>query len=189
MLQKFARRLATVVGTILLLPSLAFAGIVNYSATSLGGNLWRYDYTINNMSPSLQFDELTIYFDVNRYDLLSAPTAPSGWDPIVVQPDIALPADGFYDTINLGPLGTGTFIDGFSVSFAYLSAGTPGPQTFDLLDSSRFLLVYTGSSEKIDDQFPVHEPSALAMILLGLCSLLAVNRRLRVRSQDWAELH
>jgi hypothetical protein len=52
--------MAMIVGGAHLPLSVAWAGVVvDYTAKSLGGNLWRYDYTIDNPTPSLGFDEVT----------------------------------------------------------------------------------------------------------------------------------
>lgn len=170
----FLRRTALYIGAVLAPLSMAHAGVVDFTTTSLGGNLWRYDYTINNETPSIGFDELTVYFDVNDYELLSSPVAPDGWDPLIIQPDPGIPADGFYDVLKLdGLLGQGVSVSGFSVSFAYLVDGTPGAQSFDLLDSSDFSVVYAGTTTVLS---AVPEPASLALMLAGLVGIYGTRR-------------
>lgn len=160
-----------ILGTLLLPLSAVHAGTISYVATPLGANLWRYDYTVTNAIPSIAFDELTVYFDVGRFEMLAEPTAPAGWDPIVVQPDPGIPSSGFYDALNLGaPLGAGATVSGFSVSFAYLGVGSPGAQSFDLLDSATFSVVHSGTTA------PIPEPASFAMILMGLLGVSVAGR-------------
>ena len=171
-------RLWLMLGAALFPFSMAQATVVEFDATSLGGNLWQYSYTITNTSPSLSFNELTVYFDYGRYSSLSLLAAPVGWDPIVIQPDTGIPADGYYDVLNLsGPLAPGESISGFSVSFSYLATGVPGAQPFDLIDASTFALVYAGTTSAATVA-AVPEPETYAMMLLGL-GILGVTARRR----------
>jgi hypothetical protein len=165
-------------GAVLVPFSSARAGVIDYVLTALGGNLWRYDYTINNPVPSLGFDELTVYFDVGQYELLSAPAAPAGWDPIAVQPDAGIPSDGFFDALNLGaPLADGASVSGFSVEFAYLGVGTPGAQRYELLDSLTLTIIGSGTTELAPAAVP--EPSTSMLALLGI-GLAGLGRRARM---------
>ena len=80
-------RLTLLLGALLTTLSSAQAGIVDFTATALGGGIWLYDYTVNNNSPSLGFDELTIYFDPSTFSSLGTVSTAAGWDLILVQPD------------------------------------------------------------------------------------------------------
>jgi hypothetical protein len=147
--------------------SSAPAGVIDYVATALGGNLWRYDYTVKNPTHSLGFDELTVYFDVGQYELLSAPAAPAGWAAIVVQPDAGISSDGFHNALNLGaPIADGASLTAFSLEFAYLGVGTPGARRYDLLDSVSFSVVGSGVTTELPAAVP--EPSTTMPALLGL---------------------
>ena len=94
MIQSILGRAIIFLGAALLSLPAAPTGIVDSTVTALGGSSWRYNYTINNPTPSLGFDEVTVYFDSTKYANLRAPIAPLGWDPLVVQPDTGIPADG-----------------------------------------------------------------------------------------------
>ena len=50
------RRVWLMLGAALFPFSVAQATVVEFEATSVGGNLWQYSYTITNTSPSLSFD-------------------------------------------------------------------------------------------------------------------------------------
>ena len=161
----------------ILLSSTAHADLVQYQVTSLGANTWRYDYTINNTTPSAGFDELTIYFDPSKYSLLNSPVAPAGWDPLVIQPDTGIPADGYFDVLNLGGLlADGASFTGFSIEFTYLLNGTPGSQSYDLYDSSDFILVGSGRTTGAPTN-DVPEPDTLALMLLGVGCIGFMRRR------------
>lgn len=176
MIRETFRRAALAVCLTLLQCPTVYAGIVDYVATPLGGNTWRYDYTITNETPSIGFDELTVYFGVNQFELLNTAAAPAGWDPLAVQPDTRIPADGFYDALSLGGLlAEGASVSGFSVSFVYLIAGSPGAQSFDMLNSADFSVVRSGTTT--DASAPVPEPATLALMLLGLGAVASMTRR------------
>lgn len=145
----------------------AQAVAIEYAVAPLGGDSWRYDYTITNIGLPATFDELTVYFDVSQYTLLANALAPPGWDLIVVQPDAGIPSNGFYDALSLfGAPGDAT-LSGFSVSFTYLGSGTPGAQLFELIDSSDFSLVQSGTTQLPGPVIGVPEPSTLSLMLLA----------------------
>ena len=142
---------------------------IEYSATSLGGDRWRYDYTVDNSHPGPSFDEVTVYFDRALDTLLALTVSPAGWDPLVIQPDLAIPADGYLDVIDLGgPVGSGASVGGFSTTFTYLAAGSPGPQRFELYDSSSFTLLGSGLTSAIGSVSAVPEQETVVLMLGGL---------------------
>ena len=103
----------------------------------------------------------------------SLAASPAGWDPLVIQPDPALPADGYLDVIDLGgTVPAGALVAGFSVTFTSLTAGSPGPQRFELYDSSSFNLRGTGLTAALGSTTtPVPEPEVIVLLLGGLLAL------------------
>ena len=180
-----AKLLCTGVGRILLVVllsiSAAQAAVIEYSVTSTGADTWRYDYTINNTSGNVSFDEFTVYFDWAKVTALSLYTTPTGWDNIVIQPDPALPAAGYVDSVSLaGLIPAGSVFSGFSVDFSYLSGLTPGAQAFDLVLSNPFETVYSGVTVAAPGPNPIPEPNTYALMLLSLC-VMAVGSRAYAR--------
>ena len=70
MLHRLLRDLTIFLAAAISVVTATTAGVVDFAVTSLGGSSWRYDYTINNPTPSAGFDELTVYFDYSKYSNL-----------------------------------------------------------------------------------------------------------------------
>ncbi len=142
--------------------------MVEYSLTALGGDVWRYDYTLSNIGPAENFDEFTVYFDAPGVTGITALATPAGWSSLVVQPDPLLPDAGFFDALNLsGPVPAGSVISGFSVAFSYLAGLTPGAQRFDLVLSEPFQTVHSGITSATPSPVPLPAPAALLLLGLG----------------------
>ena len=101
------------------LVSTSFAApVISYTASNSSGNNWVYQYTVSNPAPSDLIAEFTIWFDQSQYSNLSVISSPATWDSIVIQRDLSIPADGFFDALALGTeLGVGATLTGFSVGF------------------------------------------------------------------------
>ena len=156
---------------------LCFAGLaaafgITFTTTSLGSDNWRYDYTLNLDAAAPAFDEFTIYFNGSSFASLVNPIGPPGWDAIAVQPDLAIPAEGFFDALRLGPPSPLATIPGFSVTFRLLSGDSPGNQQFELLNSADLTVVASGITEP-GVAAPVPEPSTLLLVCSGLAGLAA----------------
>ncbi len=150
---------------------------VDYSLSALGGDLWRYTYTLDHTAGGVDFDEFTVYFDLPDTVEIVAFSAPSGWDALIVQPDTDLPAPGFFDALHLGGLvASGSVVSGFSVDFRQSVGVTPGAQTFELVRSEPFAVVGGGITS------PVPEPGVYALLLLGLGVVGAASRRAGARA-------
>ncbi|WP_240453616.1 hypothetical protein [Janthinobacterium agaricidamnosum] len=154
--------------------SAAHATSIGYTATSLGGTQWRYDYTVSNTTLAVPIEEFTLFFSVGTYaNLQSVSTAP-GWDVLLVQPDPAIPASGYLDALALaGGIVPGATATGFSVTFDYLGAGSPGAQPFSILDPVSFIELDTG----ITQPAAVPLPSTPWLLLAGVLGLACLRRR------------
>lgn len=172
------------------LPGLLFAAAraeassIGYTVTSLGANQWRYDYTVAN-DLAAPVSEFSVFFDQALYANLQARSTVPGWDLLTVQPDMAIPASGFYDGLaSAGGVADGASAGGFSVSFDYLGTGTPASQPFTFVDPASFAVLASGQT--VLSQVPqVAEPGAWLLLLAGTVPILCLYRRqdgARVRS-------
>lgn len=166
----------------------SYATTISYTTTNLIGNSWQYRYSVTNDSLIDPINELTIYFDRNSFSNLSVVGSPIGWDSIVIQPDLAIPADGFFDGLTLVQgVAPGAKVGGFLVGFQYLKAGTPGSQSFEIIDPSNFDVIASGltTAESVLPPPPstVPEPSSIALMALGLAAWIVRRSRARYYSQ------
>ena len=157
----------------------AFAGplsatTVSYDVANISGNTWEYSYTLNNDTLGFAIEEFTIYFDYTAYENLISTAGPSGWDPLVIQPDTGLPDDGFYDALVISGsgIGVGGSLGVFSVQFDYLLGGTPGSQAFDIVDPFTFDVLDSGQTALT----AVPVPATIWLLLSGLIGLAGVCR-------------
>jgi hypothetical protein len=120
---------------------------INYTVTEVSGSTWQYDYTITNTFTPANVGEFTVFFTLGQYANLSVENSPGTWSSIVAEPDPNLPADGFFDSqaLNNG-LASGSTQSSFSVDFTWLGTGTPGAQTFNIVDTSDYSTLYAGST-------------------------------------------
>ncbi len=146
---------------------------ITFEAADLGGGRWEYTYDVTNHALTIKIEEFTIWFDFGPYEDLTVttPASPADeWDELAVQPEPLFSDDGFYDAFVLDEangIDTGETAGGFSVSFDWLGAGVPGPQTFEIIDPVTFEPVHTGTT--------IPEPAALALLALG--GFVALRRR------------
>ena len=128
--------------------TVANATTINYTATSLGANQWRYDYSVTNDALAVSLEEFTIFFDESLYGQLFNVQAPAGWDPLLIEPDSQIPASGFFDVLAVGEgIAPGASLGGFAISFGYLGAGTPGAQLFSIIDPVTFAEIDAGLTQ------------------------------------------
>jgi hypothetical protein len=154
----------------------ASAAVVDSAYTFLGGSSWVADFTVRNDGMPATIDSLTVYFPeafISGLDLLASP---AGWDTMIFQPDLGIPAPGMLDTLAKGPgLVTGQSVGGFRVGFTLMTGGTPGSLKFDVNDSN-YNVVLSGMTNVV----AVPEPSAAALLALGLCAIgWSASRRRR----------
>jgi len=157
----------------------AFSSSIQYQLTSLGGDLYRYDYTVFNdgsLGAGVPIEGIDIYFDAALYDELSlAPFAPAGWDPIIIYSIPGIPA--LYDVIALSPadgIPVGSSLSGFVVEFSWLGlGGSPGTQPYDVISPIEpYPILESGETSAIP------EPSTIALVGIGLAALLWWKRRM-----------
>jgi hypothetical protein len=160
----------------------ANAASILYSVASIGGTTWRYDYVVLNDSTALPIEEFSVFFEEGTFQNLVSLAAPADWDVIAVQPDATLSSAGFVDGLALAAgIPPGGTLGGFSVSFTYLGAGTPGPQPFAIVDPLTFATTASGSTTLFvaPPQPPTNVPIPLpgTLTLLGVVALTWVRAR------------
>ena len=150
---------------VLSLWSTANATTINYDLTNIAGNTWQYDFTVSNDSLPAAIDEFTVFFDRNLFDNLQLGAQPADWDPLVIQRDLAIPADGYFDVLALaGGIDPGLNLGGFQVMVDFLSTGTPGSPYFSVVDPDSFATLDQGSTRSNQAPVPVPEPGTLTLI-------------------------
>lgn len=143
---------------------------------SLGGHDWQIEFTLTNDDLAAGISEFTVWFDHAVYTGLSLTASPTGWDSLVVQPDAALPADGYLDSLALAaPLALGAVQRGFLVQVSTQGLAVPTDALrYEIIDPATFATVASGSTVPA-----IPEPSAAALALTGLAFIgaLAVRRQ------------
>jgi hypothetical protein len=160
------------------------ATLITYSVTNVANSTWRYDYSITNTTLTDAIDEFTIFFDRTLYTNLSVDNSPVDWDSIVIQPDLHLPDDGFFDSLALnGGVNPGATLNGYSVFFDWLGTGAPSSQAFTVVDPISFIQLDSGVTSLLVEPptTSVPEPSTLTLLGIGLLLGLVSQRRKRLR--------
>jgi hypothetical protein len=175
-------RLLSAFRLFLLLPLLAtthvHAALITYTTQSLGGSLYRYDYTITHQAGEDPLHLVDIEFDPALYlesslNIVSDPALTAGWDQIIIGSQPGLPA--LFDLLALGgPLDGGASLSGFAIEFEWLGAGVPGPQAFQVVNPDTFTTVSTG---RTNAAATVPEPASWMLALTGLALALAFRPR------------
>ena len=151
----------------------AKAAIIGFTVNSLGGNNWRYEYTVANNSPSV-LEEFTIFFDEAKVMSIFNASGPDGWDLLLIQPDPALPAAGFFDALSLdGGLALGGAAS-FAVDFEYFGSGTPGAQQFAVIDPLTFQIIDNGMTQ---GPASVPVPATVWLMLPAIAAMALARRR------------
>jgi hypothetical protein len=146
-----------------------------FPAGPTGKDIWQYGYTLEVAPDEFNPDQgFAIEFDPTLYSSIESPSL-GGWDIVVLQPDLELPAPGVFDALALFTLDQPAQ---FVISFEWLGGPEgPGSQPYSLyqLDDSGFVTVIgTGTT--------VPEP-AFAMLLAAVAGGLAA-RRARARRRE-----
>lgn len=164
-----------------LLSGAAMATLVTQTLVHAGGSTWTASFSVANDGSPAAIESFTIYLPVGQASNLVMTGSPAEWDSLVVQPDQALGADGFFDALLIDPSGAitpGLETGGFSVQFDWGGTGGPGlfeftvndPVTFDVVEAGRAVAAPGTPS-------PVPEPAALGLILVALAAVGVVRHR------------
>lgn len=164
----------------------ALASPIFYEVEHLGGDTWRYHYTLGNQTGTpiesfrIYFDHGLYEFELTEVEIFPGFTAlevdpdtyagPADWDIYVAPTDeiFGLPLDGYFDALALFDAhAPGALLGGFSIIFSFLGAGTPGSQFFELLDAFGTTVLGTGFTEPLA-VVGVPEPGTLGLLALGL---------------------
>jgi hypothetical protein len=154
---------------------------IQYQLFALGGNQYRYEYTVHN-EDMIGGETLTLFdllFDPLRYDEFSLlpdspPAITAHWTE-----NVWLSAPGVfaaYDVAaNNGGLPAGASLDGFAVQFAWWGGpDLPGPQPFEVYDPDTFDLLATGLTAPLAT---VAEPPVWSLLAFGGLALRWRRRR------------
>ena len=149
---------------------------IQFEVTTLGPNLFRYDYFISGGFVFQKNDEIDIRFDPNIYDILSNGVAGSDFNVALLQPNNPPGTDGDYSALAL--VDNAALNGPFSVEFALQGGRQPLLQPFFInqLDSNGKIIstLETGSTAAVP------EPSSLSFAFLGtlmISCLSSVRRR------------
>ncbi len=148
-----------------MIASLACACFANlteltYSLENIDGSRWQYNYQLQNIALEKPIEEFTIWFSANDYDNISVAAQDSLWDFALLL-DVPNLGEGF-DGLAIGEgvsKGQGSSL--FSVSFDWLGTGIPGSQFFEIVDTTTYQTLDSGSTTEVP------EPTSLAIFALA----------------------
>ncbi len=187
----FGTRGFTPCAFLLLLAHSAFAAVsIQYTLTPLGGNNYRYVYSISNTATggSTTVQLFDIYFDTTLYQesslqIVTPNALHTQWDEQLLTSAPGVPAA--YDALSLaGGIAPGTTVTGFSVTFRWLGAGVPGAQPFQIWDTGRFVILQSGTTFSSAIGVPTASTLMLSLIGVGLSLSAAFQMRDRLAARS-----
>jgi hypothetical protein len=154
------------------------ATTITYDLTSLGGNQWKYEYTVANDFLSDPLSDFVIFFpDVTSPDALSYTLnniiSPPGWTPMVTQPS-AIGLGGMAEWF--GSIPVGGSLGGFGFEFAYSGSSPLGSQYFEVYDAN-FDLADRGLTVPGGPHGAPEQSATIIYMLLGMLSLAGMRYR------------
>lgn len=168
----------------------AQAAVLTTQAQSLGGTQWQLDFSITHDGTPASFEGVTLYFDRALFANLGDAVAPTGWDPMLFQPDAGLGSDGAYDVLADAAhlLSAGQTASGFSLRFDFLGNVLPTTWSYDLyrLDATSGDIEILDSGRTVEAVAAVPLPATLALTLLGLSLMPGIRRGATLRVQEAA---
>jgi hypothetical protein len=167
---------------LLWLPGMASAIAIVFDLQALGGDHYRYTYTVTNdgsLGVGVPLEVFDILFPPDRYDesslmIVTPPALQTAWSELILASAPGVPAA--YDVVALtGGVPEGVSVTGFAVVFRWLGSGGPGAQAFEVFDAQFNPLA--GGITIPAQPTAIPEPGALTLVGIGLVSLLWWRRR------------
>jgi hypothetical protein len=158
-------------------PAVADDVSVQYTVTSLGSDLWQYDYTVQGTFSANM--AVQIYFTSPAYgvDMIDLKTGGPDWTTYGAGPELGSDLPGAYYIVAL--VDNPSMNSVFDVICQWNPGGEPGTQQFNVLDLSNggsALLDWGLGTTEASSAVP--EPtSLLQMIFAGLACLVALTIR------------
>jgi hypothetical protein len=158
-----------------------FASLIQYELTSLGGDFYRYDYTVFNdgsLGAGVAIYNFEILFDPSIYDesslVIATPNPPaSDWDEAIYS---SVPGiDAAYDALSLsGGIPDGSYASGFAVEFKWIGGASGlGSQPYEIYDPDTFEPLETEQTSP-----PIPEPGTFVLLGIGLAALTYRKQRM-----------
>lgn len=180
-----ARRSLVACLFLLVFSQAAFAAVsIQYSVVPMGGNVYRYIYSISNLGVGPAVQLFDILFDTSLYQegslqIVTPSPLNTQWSQQILH-SIPPGVPASYDALSLtGGIPSGTTVSGFSVQFTYLGSGTPGAQPFQVYDPGTLNLVQSGQAVPAPS-VPVASTLSLILLAIGLAATTAYQLRAKV---------
>ncbi len=166
---------ASLAGAMLLLANTAYAALIEYEVEQVIDDTYEYRYWVTNDSLAGGLDEFSIFFAYDAFRDLQLVTLPTGWDPLVIQPEVSLTEDGYFDALGSASLALGETLAGFVVRATYFGSGSPASQGFDVIDPFTFAALESGRTVPRNSP-PVPDTPAALLLVTGLLALWRQRR-------------